>query len=128
MEWFNIIFFHIFKRYYKNGRYKNDIPWLTASGIIGVASSFYLFSFYLLGHLWVYGFVPHKINKNIIIPLGFFVTFLIVAWFVGKKRYLSIYNKFKDQYSKDRLTETLSWIFVIAPYILFISLILILKK
>ncbi len=53
MNWYNLVFYHIFKRYYKDGKYKNDIPSLTASVIVGVSSYFYIICGLILGYYFL---------------------------------------------------------------------------
>ncbi|MCG3164424.1 MAG: hypothetical protein POELPBGB_00178 [Bacteroidia bacterium] len=128
MKWYKIIFFHVFKRYYKNGMYKNDLPWLTASSIIAVSSSFYVFSFYLLAYYFINGYMPDHLEKRIIIPIGFLIVIPIVIWFVSKKRYLTIYNELRTSHSNHKSSEILSWLFVFGAYLLFVVLTLLRNK
>jgi hypothetical protein len=127
MKWFYIVFFHVFKKYYKNGHYKNDIPWLTASGIVGVSVYFYLFSLYIITHYISYGYLLARLDKNFVIPIGLAIVLGTIIFFIWNKKYLMIFNSFKDKYSKDSLSQTLSWIFVFAPYLLFVVLVMLLK-
>ncbi|SFH34612.1 hypothetical protein [Pontibacter chinhatensis] len=126
VTWYNLIFFHVFKRYYKNGRHKNDIPWLTASGIVGVSSLLYLFIITALTYFLVNGEMPEFDGKYSLLFCTSFVA-LNWMWFTGGNRYLEIYNGFKDKYTEDKLTEALSWSYVFGAYIVFIVVIITLK-
>ena len=80
MSWYKIIFFHVFKRYYKDGKFINDIPWLTTSVIVGVSSSFYLLS---LTVLFYFFFIDHdvpQLNKYPILICGF--VFAVANYFL----------------------------------------------
>ncbi|MCJ8167106.1 hypothetical protein MKJ04_19850 [Pontibacter sp. E15-1] len=126
MTWYNLIFFHVFKRYYKNGRYGNDIPWLTASGIVGVSSQLYLFTFTALVYFYTYGEMP-ELEKKYLLSLGFVFVALNWLWFIGGNRYLKIFDNFKERYLRDKFTETLSWVYVLGAYVAFILMVLTLK-
>lgn len=116
MNWYKLIFFHIFKRYYKNGEFRNDIPWLTASVIIGVSSSFYVLSLVVLTY---YVFIDNNVptlNKTHIIICGFVFAAINYLWFTYKKRYLKIYEEYRTSNKNNRVTEVLSWIYIIMGF------------
>lgn len=124
MKWYNLVFFHIFKRYYKNGNYKSDIPWLTASVIISLSTYFYITNI-----LRLFLLVTHHtlhIDKLLFILFGFIFCIINYIWFVGDKRYLQIYTDFKIKYANDRLTDIFSWIYIIVGF-LSIGVIALLK-
>ena len=126
MTWYNLIFFHVFKRYYKNGRYKNDVPWLTAAGIVGVSSLLYLFTITALTYYFTKGEMP-DVDKKYALPLGVAFIALNWFWFTGGSRYLKIFENFKERYLRDKLTETLSWVYILGAYVTFILMIVYLK-
>jgi hypothetical protein len=115
MNWYNLVFYHIFKRYYNDGKYKNDIPWLTALVIISVSSSFYILS----GLILIYYFFVNKnipiINKYPIILLGFTFAVINYLWFANNKRYLNIYKHYNTN-TANRRSEIFSWVFVILGF------------
>jgi hypothetical protein len=37
MEWYRLIFFHVFKVYYRDGDFRNDVPWFTATVLISAS-------------------------------------------------------------------------------------------
>ncbi len=115
MKWYNLVFFHIFKRYYKNGNYKNDIPWLTVSVIISLSTYFYITNILRL-FLLITQHTLH-IDKLLFILFGFIFCILNYIWFVGNKRYLQIYADFKIKYANDRLTDILSWVYIIIGFL-----------
>jgi hypothetical protein len=126
MTWYNLVFFHVFKRYYKNGRYKNDIPWLTASVIVGVSTMFYIFSFTYLTYFFVNGEML-ELDKKSFLTLGISFVAINWLWFTGGNRYLMIFHSFKERYLRDKLTETLSWVYVFGAYVAFILMIVTLR-
>ena len=115
MNWYKIIFYHLFKRYYKDGKYKNDIPWLTAAGILSVSTFFLLTGFFtLIYYLFVKKNVPQLDYKFTL--LGFLFTALNCFWFANKKHYLRIYEEYKTSKVNNTITEILSWLFVILGF------------
>ena len=111
MNLYNIIFFHIFKRYYNNGKYKNDIPWLTATGIISVSTFFLLSSMITL----IYYFFNNKISLIINAEFSYYgllFTLINCLWFASNKRYLKIYKDLKISKVNNRKLEILTWIYV----------------
>ena len=127
MKWYNLIFFHVFKRYYKNGKFKNDIPWLTATGIVGMATFFYLVFIYILFYYFIFKKSPEAPNKLPFIISGFIVLVANCFWFIGNKRYLTIYEMYKEKYRNDKITEVLSWIFVVLAIPIFMITVLLLR-
>lgn len=126
MEWYNIVFFHVFKRYYKNGRYKNDVPWLTASVILGMSSLLYLFSLYVILYYSINNSTP-EIKKYVFLPLGLTTIIINCLWFIGSRRYLRIYERYRERLLRDKKSTVLSWTYVFGGYALFILVILLLR-
>ncbi len=115
MNWYNLVFYHIFKRYYKDNKYKNDIPWLTATGIISVPTFFLLTSvFAIIYYLFVESNVPQIGSTFTIFGLAF--TVINYLWFTYNKRYLSIYEHYKTSATNNRRTEILSWLYIILGF------------
>lgn len=118
MSWYKIIFFHVFRRYYKDGKFTNDIPWLTTSVIVGVSSSFYLLS---LTVLFYFFFIDHdvpQLSKYPILICGFVFAVANCLWFTYKKRYLKIYQEYRISDKNNKVTAVLSWIYIIFGYAL----------
>jgi Ca2+/Na+ antiporter len=116
MNWYKLIFFHIFKRYYKDGKFTNDIPWLTASVIVGISSSFYLLSLVVLSYFF---FIDHNVpplNKYPILICGFAFAVVNYLWFTYKKRYLKIYEEYRTSNKNNKVTAVLSWIYIIVGF------------
>jgi len=90
------LFYIVYNSYYKHGKYKNDIPPLTVFGIFCVATFSILISIayaiYLLKDPTY--FRTHRApSKTIYFISAALITYLL---FYYKKRYKSIYDKFKD--------------------------------
>ena len=116
MSWFKIIFFHVFKRYYMDGKFTNDIPWLTTSVIVGVSSSFYVISLIVL---YFFFFIDHdlpQLNKYPILICGFAFAVANYLWFTHQKRYLKIYEEYLTSDKNNKITAALSWIYIILGF------------
>lgn len=116
MSWYIIIFFHVFKRYYKDGKFTKDIPWLTTSVIVGVSSSFYLLS---LTVLFYFFFIDHdvpELNKYPILICGFLFAVANYLWFTHQKRYLKIYEEYRQSDKNNKVSAILSWIYIILGF------------
>jgi hypothetical protein len=117
MKVHSIIFFHVFKRYYKDGKFTNDIPWLTTSVIVGVSSSFYLIS---LTVLFSYFFFDRNLPKLNEYPMLICNAVFVVAnylWFTHRKRYLKIYEEYRTSDKNNKITEFLSWIYILLGFV-----------
>lgn len=113
MSWYKVIFFHVFQRFYKNGKFTNDIPWLTASVIMGVSSSFYLLSLTVLFYFFFFDHNVPPLNKYLILICGFVFTFINYLWLTHQKRYLKIYEEYRTSDKNNKVTAMLSWAFII---------------
>jgi hypothetical protein len=115
MDWYNLVFYHVFKRYYKNGNYKNDIPWLTATGILSVSTFFFLTGIFVV---FYYFFINKNIPQlnNLYTIFGIIFTVLNCLWFTYKNRYLSIYKHYQALTTNNRKTEILSWLYIILGF------------
>ena len=125
MNWYNLVFYHIFKRYYKDGKYKNDIPWLTVSVIMGMSSFLYVLNGLILSNYFVNKNIL-ILNKNPIIILAFVFVIINFLWFTKNKRYLSIYDYYKTSKLDNRRTEILAWLYIIFGFaFVFITIFII---
>lgn len=115
MNWYNLIFFHVFKKYYKNGKYKNDIPWLTASCILGTASSLLIISLIVLFNL-LSSNRNIELNNNHLLFGCLFVVFNTL-WFKYKSRYLTIYELFKKSKFNSKTFEMLAWVYLALSFL-----------
>lgn len=127
MNWYKLLFFHIFKRYYKGGEYKSDILWLTAIVIVAVPSSFYLLT--IVGCFY-YFFINENIptlNENAIIVYGFVFVSINCLWIIHNEQYLKIYNEYKLSSRNTKMIEIFSWVYVVVGFILIPILALIFR-
>jgi uncharacterized membrane-anchored protein len=93
----DFIFYIIFNSYFKDGHYKNDIPPLTVGGIFTIL--FFciilliqgIYEYFQFGNIAVRSF-----GKIYAILIGWICAGLVYFVFYYNKRYIKIYNRFKD--------------------------------
>ncbi|WP_223032942.1 hypothetical protein [Hanstruepera marina] len=113
MKILNILFFHVYNAYYKDGNYSNDIPHLTAYGIVACSLSM-LFTSILL---FTFALLDVKLAKISVIIL--FVGFLLLLfyYFFYEKKYATIYNLIKDSKWDNFRFKIASWLIVILGFV-----------
>lgn len=93
----DFIFYVIFNSYFKHGNYKNDIPPLTVGGIF--AFLFFCMVLLIQGiyEYFQFGNVPvRSFGEIYTILIGWICAGLVYFIFYYNKRYIRIYNRFKD--------------------------------
>jgi hypothetical protein len=117
MEWYNLIFFHVFKFYFKDGNYKNDVPWFTAASLISTSFWVYFFSSTIIitSLFNLDGFQTE--NRPIFISSGFIFLFANIFWFKGSDRYLKIYKKYRNSPQDIGIISIISWVIVIGGFL-----------
>ncbi len=111
----DFIFYIIYNSYFKHGNYKNDIPPLTVGGIFTVV--FFCLTLLIKGirAYVLYGNVPFAgFEKNHAPIVGFFCAIAAYLMFYRNKRYINIYNQFKDnQFANSWPGKILGWMAII---------------
>ncbi len=114
MKFYNVIFFHVFKKYYKNGNYKNDIPWLTASCVIGLSTFFYVANIIFVLYYFISEIKP--VPNKLLIVFAFAFVIINYLWFTNQKKYLKIYDALINSNLDNKPLEVLSWIYIIIGF------------
>lgn len=128
MKKYNLIFFHIFKCYYKDGNYKNDIPWLTALVLVSVSVLFFFVAIGLsVSELIGFNFLK-MMDRHLFILLGFVFVLINYAWFKVGDRYMNIFKKYRHSSYDTKKNAILSWIFVIGGFLSAPIVILLLNR
>lgn len=113
MKWYSLIFFHVFKVYYRDGDFRNDVPWATASALVSVSVLFYFVSIGLvISHVTGIHFMK-TMNRHLFVTLGFLFTVLNCAWFKVGDRFLVIFRNFRHSEKDTWKIAILSWLIVI---------------
>lgn len=115
MKIFDYLFFGIFNSYYKDGNYKNDIPWLTAMSIfaamffLNITSILDLFS----------NREGYPVSKSMGYVIGVTGVLLSYVLFVSGKRYEIIYKTFSILDRKQRLKNKIAaWFYVLMSIVI----------
>lgn len=125
----NRLFYVVYNSYYKNGEYENDIPSLTVGGIFLIFLSSIVKSISIIIG-WVNP-VYSKIKFDKLTLLLFLILYGIIVYllFYHKKRYLTIYQKYKDNtFLNSKLAKRLGFFIVILVIISPIILVMIQTK
>lgn len=114
MKALNVLFFHVYNHYYQNGNDDNDIPHLTAWGIVGCSFSCLLATMTALT-------ITMVSDERIVKPLaiGIMVLGLILTFFqfLYQSRYSKIYEEIRGTNYDSVLFKTLTWAVVAAGFI-----------
>ena len=110
------IYFYIFDSYYKDGNYKDDIPWYTALVLLTASL------FTMMMNLWMlaqYTFelpvsLPNTIWAYLLPVLFLFVVCYVII--IRDKKYLKYYEENKND--KTMQEKIFVWFIVVMPFIL----------
>jgi len=116
MKWYKIIFFHIFMFYYEEGKFKNDIPWLTASCLVATATSLYILSIYVIIESFLSGSFE-KIDDHRFLIFGIITNVSSYIWLSKNKKYFEIYSKYRLSEFDTKGIKFAAWIFVISGFL-----------
>ena len=115
MKFLNSIYFHVYNAYYKDGNYTNDIPHLTAYGIVGCSLSLLLTVIVLLINYLINSADRISFNITIVISLlGLIVCFFL---FLFKKRYKKVYVEIKGSKFDNFIFKLLAWLIVAIGFV-----------
>lgn len=117
MECYNLIFFHVFKFYFKDGNYKNDIPWLTASVLMAASSLAYsVGATAIIAHLLNMDLTT-MVNRHVFIVGAFIFVFANNMYFRIRDRYMAIFEKYRNSQKDTMQNAILCWLIVIGGFI-----------
>lgn len=115
MNWYKIIFFHIFQCFYKGGKYSNDIPSLRSTVVVSVSSSFYLLSSFYWIYFLLFNEKP-KLAEHSITVCGFLFVIANYVWFNYRRKYLLIYEKYVYSRVNTRIVALACWVYVLSGF------------
>lgn len=119
MQWYHIVYYHVYRYYYKGNTLGIDTPWFTASLILSVSSSVYC----LVAVVSFRYFILNKgtvLNEHWIMPIYFFLAAMHCAYFYYGKRFQRIYDEMDPKYNHRSLPNLLSWLFICSSFLLLI--------
>ncbi len=113
MKILNILFFHVYNAYYKDGNYYNDVPHVTAFGIVGSSLSMLLTSILLV----ILRMLSIKPTYNIVLVILVGSLLLLSYFFLFKKKYKVIYNLIKNSKWDNLRFKIISWVTIFLGFI-----------
>lgn len=116
MKFLTVIYFHVYNSYYKDGNYKNDIPHLTAFGIVGVSLSLLLVG---IGNIIKFVLTEHKLSTQGYLWLMLSSLLLFYFAFLNKGKYNDIYKELKSSEWDKTTIKILAWVIVIIGFVSF---------
>jgi hypothetical protein len=120
-----IIYFHIYNAYYQDGNFKNDIPPLTAYGIVGCSLSLIIAA---LVNLIKFSIISRKLSNQeyllVVIPSMVLFYFLLSH----KKKYETIYQKLKNSSFDKLLIKVLAWSIIFFGLLSFVLIAYLFKN
>lgn len=113
------IYFYIFNSYYKDGNYRNDIPWFTSLGIIAFSLSLYLVGLFLLVQEYILfnKFINFSFELTHILLFGLSVWLVLYLLLIKDGKYLEIYEQYKSQ--RSTLGKLLAWGITLLSFLMF---------
>ena len=114
MKALNVFFFHVYNHFYQNGNYENDMPHLTAWGIVECSFSWLLATVIAL-------IITQISDERIAKPLaiGTMVFGLIVTFFqfLHQSRYSKIYEEIKGTNYDTLSYKILTWTVTVTGFV-----------
>lgn len=121
-----IVFFYIFRSYYKDGNFKNDIPWLTAINILSASLTTYTFCIFLIIENFYNELKFIKANSLPFLIMYVLIFIFLYLYLLKKEKHLIFYEEYKKQKTFSGLI--LSWGFVILPFPLMMFIVFYLSQ
>jgi len=115
MKIVKLIYFHIYNSYYKDGNYTNDIPHLTAFGIVGCSVSIILLS--AIFSVYQLIFDRRLTTVMVVVPFVISLAYLFYSLMYDAK-YKAIYSEFKDSKWDTVVIRILSWSVLVIAFVL----------
>ena len=114
MIFIKIIYFHIYNAYYKDGGFKNDIPSLTAYGIVAPSLSFIILTTTAVIYNQLTGArLPYKVCF-VIVSIALLIFFFL---FMYKKNYNKIYTEIKKSQWDNITMKIVTWAIVLIGFL-----------
>jgi heme/copper-type cytochrome/quinol oxidase subunit 2 len=114
MKFFRILYFHIYNTYYKDGNYSNDIPHLTAFGLVGCSLSLLATTGIVFMN---YQLTGQRMNTELTIGIVTIGVLIILFGTLYQRKYESIYEEIKGTTWDNTLTKAFSWLVTIIGFL-----------
>lgn len=116
MKFLHVIYFHVYNSYYQDGNYKNDIPHLTAFGIVGVSLSFLVVG---IGNVIKFALTEHKLSTQEYLWLMLSSLSLFYLVFLNRGKYNVIYKELKGSDWDRSAIKILAWVIIVVGIVSF---------
>lgn len=115
MKIIKIYYFHIYNSYFKDGNYKNDIPSLTAFGIVGCSLATLFVTILTNLFVRIFNKLPNYFSVVSIFTLILFYLFFKLVY---KFKYKKIYKEFKNSKWDRTIYKIFSWLVLPVAFVL----------
>ncbi len=106
MKLIEVLFYHIYKSYYKGGKYRNDVPHLTAFGIVACS----IIIIFITGFLtFLRLFTDRLFSYGLVISLFVVLTVVLFYFLLYNSKYKRIYTEIKGSKWDTFFFKILSW-------------------
>lgn len=109
------IYFHVYNAYYKDGNYANDIPHLTAFGIVGCSLSLFLA---VGASLIYYSLNESRLSLEFIVVVLTIGLILLFFQFLFQKKYEKIYEEIKGSELDSLSFKILAWLIIVTGFVM----------
>lgn len=116
MKFLHVIYFHVYNSYYQDGNYRNDIPHLTAFGIVGVSLSFLVVG---IGNVIKFALTEHKLSTQEYLWLMLSSLSLFYLVFLNRGKYNVIYKELKGSDWDRSAIKILAWVIIVVGIVSF---------
>jgi hypothetical protein len=119
MKFLQVIYFHVYNAYYKDGNFKNDIPHLTAFGIVSCSLGLMIVG---IANLIKYSLTQHKLSAQEYLWLMLPSLLLFYFLFLHKGKYSDIYKSLKGSDWDKSAIKILIWAIIFMGFASFAAL------
>lgn len=114
MKALNVVFYHVYNCYYKDGNYTNDIPHVTAYGLVGTSLSMFNVVVFALFNNFINN---TKLSMEILLTIAILSMLLFFFLFLFNSRYDRIYNEMKGSKRDTLFMRVVAWGVVVMGFV-----------
>ena len=114
MKAFNVIFYHVYNCYYKDGKYTNDVPHLTAFGLVGSSLTMSCLAVFALFNSIINNSRLSVGTSLAIVIAGMLLFFFL---FLFNSRYDRIYNEINGSKLDNLFMKIAAWGVVVMGFV-----------
>ncbi|MFD3003659.1 hypothetical protein ACFS7Z_25100 [Pontibacter toksunensis] len=114
MKALNALFYHVYNSYYKDGNYTNDIPHLTAFGLLGSSLTMFCLAVFALFNSM---FNNSRLSVGICLAIVIAGLLFFSFQFLYDSRYNRIYNEIKGSKLDNMFMKIVAWGVVVMGFV-----------